>query len=66
MKLTSSAKFPDVDTLAAVIARSPIVVVPSPAPDSRRFPPGFDEMDIAILDWIAAEGRRAGRQLLRI
>jgi hypothetical protein len=65
MKLTSSAKYPDVDTLAAVIARSPIVVQP-PAADSRRFPPGFDEIDIVILEWIAAEGRRAGRGLPRM
>jgi hypothetical protein len=29
---------------------------PRPAP---RLPAGFDEVDIAILEWIAAEGRRA-------
>jgi hypothetical protein len=65
VKLTGSAKYPDVDTLAAVIARSSIVVQPS-AGDSRHFPPGFDEIDIAMLEWIAAEGRRAGRGLLRM
>jgi hypothetical protein len=40
-----------------VIARSPIVMARSAA----RFPAGFDEVDAAILDWIAAEGRRMGR-----
>jgi hypothetical protein len=29
--------------------------------DLRHFPPGFDEIDIAVLHWIAAEARRAGR-----
>ena len=47
---------PDVDTLAAVIAHSQIVVT---AP-SRRFLAGFDEADIAILDWIVAETRYGG------
>lgn len=65
MKLTTSAAYPDVDTLAAVIARSPIVVQPR-ASESRCFPSSFDEMDIAILEWIAAEGRRAGRGLPRM
>jgi len=45
------------ETLAAAIARSPIVVA-QPAP---RLPAGFTEVDAAILDWIAAEGRRIGR-----
>jgi hypothetical protein len=60
--LTIGPVHPDVETLAAVIARSPILVQPQ-ALDSRRFPPGFDEMDIAVLEWIAAEARRAGRRL---
>ena len=47
---------PDLDTLAAVIAHSQIVVA---APD-RHLPVGFDEVDIAILDWIVAETRYAG------
>jgi len=49
----------DLETLVAVIARSAIVV----ASRSVRAPlPGnFDEVDIAILDWIAQEGRRASR-----
>jgi hypothetical protein len=27
-------------------------------------PAGFDDVDLAVLDWIAAEGRRLGRGLL--
>jgi hypothetical protein len=51
---------PDLDTLAAVIAHSQIVV----AAPGRRLPAGFDEVDIAILDWIVAETRYAGRSYL--
>ncbi len=50
----------DVDTLAAVIAHSQIVV----AAPHKRLPAGFDEVDIAILDWIVAETRYAGRSYL--
>jgi hypothetical protein len=50
----------DVDTLAAVIAHSQIVV----AAPAQRFLAGFDEVDIAILDWIVAESRHAGRGYL--
>jgi hypothetical protein len=42
------------EALAAAIAHSPIVV-PRPA---TPLPPGFDEIDLAILNWIAAEARR--------
>jgi hypothetical protein len=31
-----------------------------------RLPEGFDETDLAILDWIAAEGRRGSRSFLLI
>jgi hypothetical protein len=55
----------DFATLVAVIAHSQIVV---PRPVEPRplscVPDGFDEVDLAVLDWIAAEGRRAGRNLL--
>jgi hypothetical protein len=51
---------PDVDTLAAVIAHSQIVV----AEPARRCLAGFDEVDLAILDWIIAESRFAGRSYL--
>jgi len=46
-----------IEALTAAIARSPIVVA-RPAPS---FPAGFDAADVAILEWIAAEGRRIGR-----
>ena len=49
-------QYTDLDTLSAVIARSQIVAA---RPPCRRLPAGFDEVDIAILNWIAAEGRRA-------
>jgi hypothetical protein len=46
----------DLETLTAVIARSRIVVA---RPPCQRLPTGFDDVDIAILNWLAAEGRRA-------
>ena len=55
--MTMALDRPDLDTLAAVIAHSQIVVT---AP-SRRFLAGFDESDIAILDWIIAESRQLSR-----
>ena len=45
------------ETLTAAIARSPIVVKRRPT----RLPVGFDEVDVAVLEWIAAEARRVGR-----
>ena len=50
----------DVDTLAAVIAHSQIVVVAQ----RKRLPAGFDEADIAILDWIISESRHLSRSYL--
>jgi hypothetical protein len=55
----------DLETFAAVIADSQIIV----AGPVKRLPAGFDDIDIAILDWIAAEGRRAvvlGRRLASV
>ena len=52
----------DVETLAAVIAHSQIVV----AEPARRFLAGFDEVDLAILDWIIVQGRLAGRRYVRM
>lgn len=57
-------RYADLETLAAIIARSPIVV--APACRRRRLPAGFDEADVAILEWIAAEGRRAGGNFIRM
>ena len=56
---------PTAETLAALIARSQIVVSSSAAP-SELLPAGFDDADVAILDWIAAEGRRMGRSFVRM
>ncbi len=65
MKLGKDQHYPTVETLAAVIAHSQIIFAQlrRPAP---RLPAGFDDVDIAVLDWIAAEGRRLGRRLLPI
>jgi hypothetical protein len=65
MKLAGSdvETFADVETLTAVIAHSQIVVGAAPA---QRFLAGFDEVDIAILDWIVAESRYAGRGFVRM
>ena len=54
---------PRLETLAAVIARSQIMVA-QPAKPRPRFPVGFDDVDLAILDWIAAEARRLSHRLV--
>jgi hypothetical protein len=56
MMLAGSYHRPDLETLAAVIARSQIIV----AAPAKRLPAGYDDVDVAILEWIAAEGRHAG------
>jgi hypothetical protein len=59
---------PGLATLVAVIAASPIVVAgasTATVPTQRDVPAGFDAVDIAILDWIVAEGRRAVCRRLR-
>jgi hypothetical protein len=52
---------PDPSTLTATIAHSQIIVTLAVA---QRFPAGFDDQDVAILQWIAAEGHRARRSYL--
>jgi hypothetical protein len=54
----------DLETLVMVIARSQIALA-DPMP-RRLLPAGFDEVDAAVLDWIAAEGRRAGQRYLPV
>jgi hypothetical protein len=66
--MASDGQRPDLDTLAAVIAHSQIVVARASLarPAARRLPAGFEAVDIAILDWIASKGRRASRRYLPI
>jgi hypothetical protein len=48
--------------ILAIIGRSPIAV----ARPAVELPDGFTEVDVAVLDWIAAEGRRIGRGYTRL
>lgn len=57
MELALRHNRPDLETLAAVIACSQIVV----AEPRRRLPTGYDGVDVAILDWIVNESRRQRR-----
>jgi hypothetical protein len=54
--------YPDIATLTAMISHSQIVV-PEPPRAFDCFPAGYEDIDVAILDWIAAEGRRVGAGL---
>ena len=63
MQLGHDQHYPNVETLAAVISHSQIVVEQQRRA-APRLPGGFDDVDLAVLDWIAAEGRRLGRGLL--
>ena len=65
MKLSIDQGHLVLDTIAALISRSPIVA-PEPAKCAARLPAGFDDVDVAVLEWIAAEGRRFGRSLVRM
>jgi hypothetical protein len=62
MKLSIDQDRVTLEMLAATIAHSQIVV----AGPAKRLPDGFDDVDVAILDWIAAEGRRVGRSFVRM
>jgi hypothetical protein len=65
MKTARNQVRSDPSALSAVIAHSQIVVV-LPAVTAQHLPAGFDDVDIAILEWIAAEGRRNGPDYLLI
>jgi hypothetical protein len=56
---------PTIESISAVIAHSQIVVA-QPCRAVPSLPTGFDYVDIAVLDWIAVDGRRQGRGLLLI
>jgi hypothetical protein len=62
--MTTTMQRPDVSMIAALIGRSRIVVTRSASP--QGLPAGFEDVDVAILDWIAAEGRRLGRILVAV
>jgi hypothetical protein len=66
MTIVQDQDRPAIATLAAVIAHSQIVVAKPHKPTTTRFPVGFDAVDVAILDWIAAEGRHAARSFGRM
>jgi hypothetical protein len=51
-----------VETIGAMIARSPIIVLPP----VTLLPPGFDAADLAVLNWLAAEGQRPRRSFARL
>jgi hypothetical protein len=63
MTLLTHLDAADLATLIAVISHSQIVVDEA-VESGSNLPAGFDDVDTAILDWIAAEGRRAGRSLV--
>ena len=59
----------DLGTIMTAIAHSPIIVVAAGFASRRlrpALPDGFGDADIAILDWIAREVRRAGHSLVRM
>ena len=62
MKSDLQCNHPDLETLAAVIACSPIVV----AKPARILPAGYDDVDIAILNWIVNESGRRRRGYSRV
>jgi hypothetical protein len=64
-------EFPDLDTLVAVITHSQIVVETRAAASPRvvdrlPLPAGFGDVDVAVLEWIASEGRHFGRAIARL
>jgi ABC-type phosphate transport system auxiliary subunit len=65
MKLSRDQNGLALETLAAMIVHSQIVVA-QPAKPASRLPAGFDEVEISILDWIAAEGQCIGHSFVRM
>jgi hypothetical protein len=64
MPLLAHLDAADIATLVAVILHSQIVVAEESVESLRSLPDGFDDVDVAILDWIAAEGRRARQRFV--
>ncbi len=65
MKLSIDPGHLVLEAIAGLIARSPIVVSQLAKP-AARLPARFDDNDVAVLEWIAAEGRRLGRSFVRM
>ncbi len=62
MKILMGGELSLLETILALIGRSTIVMAnPVAAEPNAHLPAGFTVDDIAVLDWIAAEGRRIGR-----
>jgi len=57
MRSTTEQDLLELCALAEAIARSPIFLPARTA--ASRLPAGFEAVDVAVLDWIAAEGRAA-------
>ena len=60
MRLIPGSYSATVESIFAAIARSQIIVT-NPYRTVSSLPPGFDYVDIAVLDWIATEDQRLGR-----
>jgi len=63
--MAAGIDYQTVETLAVVIGCSQIVMA-QPRTPMPSLPGGFDSVDIAVLDWIAAEGRSVSRRFLRM
>ena len=50
----------------AQTAPAPAKQAAKPAKPASLLPAGYDEVDISILDWIAAEGLRFGRSFVKM
>jgi hypothetical protein len=62
MKCLVDQKAVSVETIAAIIAGSPIVFVPP----VTLLPAGYEDVDLAILNWLAGEARLARRSFALI
>lgn len=65
VRLKTAATSSGLDLIVAAIARSPIFSVAlrpaEPAARLAELPDRYEQVDLAILDWIVAEGRCLGR-----
>ncbi len=65
MKLSTDQDLFTLKTLTDVIAHSQIIVE-NAVDRAARLPTGFNATDVAVLDWIVAEGRRVGSGLVQM